>query len=123
MLFQQPVTLMIELAKLALLTSRDEDEDEADKGGTDSSNDTDATLADDVPTWYVPPEPRLVWPVIWRFAGFYPCPVRRGVATVVVGSCWRLRTNVALWAAGRQRIANISIQKLIKGGRPGGNRN
>ncbi|RDB19324.1 putative ubiquitin carboxyl-terminal hydrolase 2 [Hypsizygus marmoreus] len=43
------VTPTIELAKLALVTSRDEEEDEADKGGTDSSNDTDATLVDDVP--------------------------------------------------------------------------
>jgi ubiquitin carboxyl-terminal hydrolase 25/28 len=44
------VTPTIELAKLALVTSRDEEEDEADKGGTDSSNDTDATLVDDTPT-------------------------------------------------------------------------
>ena len=43
------VTPSIELAKLALVTSRDEEEDEADKGGTDSSNDTDATLVDDAP--------------------------------------------------------------------------
>ncbi|KAG5635914.1 hypothetical protein H0H81_009676 [Sphagnurus paluster] len=43
------VTPSIDLAKLALVTSRDEDEDEADKGGTDSSNDTDATLVDDAP--------------------------------------------------------------------------
>jgi ubiquitin carboxyl-terminal hydrolase 25/28 len=35
------------LAKLALVTSKDEEEDEADKGGTDSSNDTDATLVED----------------------------------------------------------------------------
>jgi len=41
------VTPSIELAKLALVTSRDEEEDEADK--TDSSNDTDATLVDDAP--------------------------------------------------------------------------
>jgi ubiquitin carboxyl-terminal hydrolase 25/28 len=44
------VTPTIELAKLALVTSRDEEEDEADKGGTDSSNDTDATLVDDGPS-------------------------------------------------------------------------
>ncbi|KAF5385340.1 hypothetical protein D9615_001037 [Tricholomella constricta] len=43
------VTPSIDLAKLALVTSRDEEEDEADKGGTDSSNDTDATLVDDGP--------------------------------------------------------------------------
>ncbi|KAF8079191.1 hypothetical protein FPV67DRAFT_101469 [Lyophyllum atratum] len=43
------VTPSIDLAKLALVTSRDEEEDEADKGGTDSSNDTDATLVDDAP--------------------------------------------------------------------------
>jgi hypothetical protein len=47
------VTPTIELAKLGLVTSRDEEENEADKGGKDSSNDTDATLADDVPTRYV----------------------------------------------------------------------
>ncbi|KAG6831963.1 hypothetical protein H0H87_003298 [Tephrocybe sp. NHM501043] len=43
------VTPSLDLAKLALVTSRDEEEDEADKGGTDSSNDTDATLVDDAP--------------------------------------------------------------------------
>lgn len=50
------VTPTIELAKLALVTSRDEEEDEVDKGGTDSSNDTDATLVDDGPVRY-PTEP------------------------------------------------------------------
>ncbi|KDR85578.1 hypothetical protein GALMADRAFT_53377 [Galerina marginata CBS 339.88] len=44
------VTPTVELAKLALITSRDEEEDEVDKGGTDSSNDTDATLVDDGPS-------------------------------------------------------------------------
>ena len=44
------VTPTIELAKLALVTSRDEEEDEVDKSGTDSSNDTDATLVEDAPT-------------------------------------------------------------------------
>jgi ubiquitin carboxyl-terminal hydrolase 25 len=44
------VTPALELAKLALVTSRDEEEDEADKGGTDSSNDTDATLVEDGPS-------------------------------------------------------------------------
>ncbi len=38
------------MAKLALVTSRDEEEDEIDKGGTDSSNDTDATLVEDGPS-------------------------------------------------------------------------
>ena len=42
------VTPAIELAKLALVTSQDEEEDETDKAGTDSSNDTDATLVDDM---------------------------------------------------------------------------
>ncbi|KAJ7109846.1 hypothetical protein C8R44DRAFT_883885 [Mycena epipterygia] len=42
------VTPALELAKLALVTSKDEEEDE-DKGGTDSSNDTDATLVEDGP--------------------------------------------------------------------------
>jgi ubiquitin carboxyl-terminal hydrolase 25/28 len=41
------VTPTVELAKLALITSRDEEEDE---GGTDSSNDTDATLVEDGPS-------------------------------------------------------------------------
>ena len=44
------VTPTVELAKLALITSRDEEEDEIDKGGTDSSNDTDATLVEDGPS-------------------------------------------------------------------------
>ncbi|KAF9257095.1 cysteine proteinase [Marasmius fiardii PR-910] len=38
------VTPAIELAKLALVTSKDEEDDE---GGTDTSNDTDATLVED----------------------------------------------------------------------------
>ena len=37
----------IELAKLALVTSKDEEEEEVDKAGTDSSNDTDVTLVED----------------------------------------------------------------------------
>ncbi|KAJ7070745.1 hypothetical protein C8F01DRAFT_1046433 [Mycena amicta] len=40
------VTPALELAKLALVTSKDEEEDE-DKGGTDTSNDTDATLVEE----------------------------------------------------------------------------
>ena len=44
------MTPTLELAKLALVTSRDEEEDEIDKGGTDSSNDTDATLVEDSPS-------------------------------------------------------------------------
>ncbi|KAI0066711.1 cysteine proteinase [Artomyces pyxidatus] len=43
------VTPTLELAKLALVTSKDEEEDDADKNGTDSSNDTDATLVEDAP--------------------------------------------------------------------------
>ncbi|TFK26680.1 ubiquitin C-terminal hydrolase Ubp2 [Coprinopsis marcescibilis] len=51
------VTPTIELAKLALVTSRDEEEDdEADKGGSDSSNDTDATLVDGEPSRVSVPE-------------------------------------------------------------------
>ncbi|TRM61623.1 hypothetical protein BD626DRAFT_405576 [Schizophyllum amplum] len=42
------ITPTIELAKLALVTSKDEEEDEVERGGTASSNDTDATLVDDV---------------------------------------------------------------------------
>ncbi|KAJ7597723.1 hypothetical protein C8J56DRAFT_920783 [Mycena floridula] len=48
------VTPSIELAKLALVTSKDEEDEETDKGGDDSSNDTDATLVDDVPSGYSP---------------------------------------------------------------------
>ena len=44
------VTPTVELAKLALVTSRDEEDDEIDTGGTDSSNDTEATLVDDGPS-------------------------------------------------------------------------
>ena len=43
------VTPTKELAKLALITSLDEEEDEQGGAGTDSSNDTDATLVDDGP--------------------------------------------------------------------------
>jgi ubiquitin carboxyl-terminal hydrolase 25/28 len=48
------VTPTIELAKLALVTSRDEEEDEV---GTDSSNDTDATLVEDAPARIPTSEP------------------------------------------------------------------
>jgi ubiquitin carboxyl-terminal hydrolase 25 len=44
------VTPTIELAKLALVTSKDEEEDDVDRNGTDSSNDTDATLVEDAPS-------------------------------------------------------------------------
>lgn len=43
---QPSVTPTIELAKLALVTSRDEEEDEAESRATDSSNDTDVTLVE-----------------------------------------------------------------------------
>ncbi|TFY55421.1 hypothetical protein EVG20_g9326 [Dentipellis fragilis] len=48
------VTPTIELAKLALVTSKDEEEDDVDRGGTDSSNDTDATLVEDAPMHTAP---------------------------------------------------------------------
>lgn len=41
------VTPTLELAKLALVTSKDEEEEDAEPGGTDSSNSTDATLVDE----------------------------------------------------------------------------
>lgn len=41
------VTPTIELAKLALVTSKDEEEDDLERGGTDSSHSTDATLVDE----------------------------------------------------------------------------
>ena len=41
------VTPTIELAKLALLTSKDEEEDDPERVGTDSSNSTDATLVEE----------------------------------------------------------------------------
>lgn len=44
------VTPTVELAKLALITSKDEEEDDFERGGTDTSNDTDATLVDDGPS-------------------------------------------------------------------------
>ena len=37
----------MDLAKLALVTSKDEEEDETDRGGTETSNSTDATLVDE----------------------------------------------------------------------------
>ncbi|OCB86190.1 cysteine proteinase [Sanghuangporus baumii] len=41
------VTPTLELAKLALVTSKDEEEDDPDRVGTDSSHSTDATLVDE----------------------------------------------------------------------------
>ena len=44
---QAAVTPSMDLAKLALVTSQDEDEDDLSGGSsTDASNDTDATLVD-----------------------------------------------------------------------------
>lgn len=51
------ITPTIELAKLALVTSRDEEDDEVDRGGTASSNDTDATLVEDAPPRLVTTDP------------------------------------------------------------------
>lgn len=54
----------IELAKLALVTSKDEEEEEGDKAGTDSSNDTDVTLVEDGPTRVsAPPETMTASPI------------------------------------------------------------
>ena len=41
------VTPNLDLAKLALVTSKDEEENDGDQGGTDSSHSTDATLVDE----------------------------------------------------------------------------
>ncbi|KAH8119745.1 cysteine proteinase [Phellopilus nigrolimitatus] len=41
------VTPTLELAKLALVTSKDEEEEDPERGGTDSSHSTDATLVDE----------------------------------------------------------------------------
>lgn len=53
------VTPSIDLAKLALVTSQDEEEDDISRPGTEGSNDTDATLVEDVPSrsTYDPPSP------------------------------------------------------------------
>ena len=53
------VTPSIDLAKLALVTSQDEEEDDISRPGTEGSNDTDATLVEDVPSRsaYDPPSP------------------------------------------------------------------
>ncbi|KAH9830534.1 cysteine proteinase [Rhodofomes roseus] len=53
------VTPSIDLAKLALVTSQDEEEDDISRPGTEGSNDTDATLVEDVPSHsgYDPPSP------------------------------------------------------------------
>ncbi|KAI5119718.1 hypothetical protein M0805_001432 [Coniferiporia weirii] len=44
------VTPTLELAKLALVTSKDEEEEDSERGGTDSSHSTDATLVDEPAT-------------------------------------------------------------------------
>jgi ubiquitin carboxyl-terminal hydrolase 25 len=43
------VTPTLDLAKLALVTTQDEEEDDQGGAGTDASNDTDATLVEDGP--------------------------------------------------------------------------
>lgn len=49
------VTPALELAKLALVTSQDEEEEGDVRAGTDSSNDTDATLVEDGPARFASP--------------------------------------------------------------------
>jgi ubiquitin carboxyl-terminal hydrolase 25 len=56
------VTPTVELAKLALVTSKDEEEEDGDKGGTDSSNDTDATLVEDAPSHFTAPPEEISQP-------------------------------------------------------------
>ncbi|KZT63625.1 cysteine proteinase [Daedalea quercina L-15889] len=53
------VTPSIDLAKLALVTSQDEEEDDISRPGTEGSNDTDATLVEDAPprSTYEAPSP------------------------------------------------------------------
>lgn len=51
------ITPKVDLAKLALVTSKDEEEDEADRPGTEGSNDTDATLVEDAPARLRSPSP------------------------------------------------------------------
>lgn len=46
---QAAVTPTLDLAKLALVTNQDEEEDDQGGAGTDASNDTDATLVEDGP--------------------------------------------------------------------------
>ena len=46
---QTAVTPTMDLAKLALVTTQDEEEDDQGGAGTDASNDTDATLVEDGP--------------------------------------------------------------------------
>ena len=59
----------IELAKLALVTSKDEEEEEGDKAGTDSSNDTDVTLVEDGSTRVsAPPETMTASPTQTSFS-------------------------------------------------------
>lgn len=59
----------IELAKLALVTSKDEEEEEGDKAGTDSSNDTDVTLVEDGSTRVsAPPETMTASPIQSSFS-------------------------------------------------------
>ncbi|TFK56339.1 cysteine proteinase [Heliocybe sulcata] len=50
------VTPTLDLAKLALVTSKDEEEDTGASVKTESSNDTDATLVEDAPARYAEPE-------------------------------------------------------------------
>ena len=47
----------MDLAKLALVTTQDEEEDDQGGAGTDASNDTDATLVDDGPIHRSSPSP------------------------------------------------------------------
>ena len=59
----------VELAKLALVTSKDEEEEEGDKAGTDSSNDTDVTLVEDGSTRVsAPPDTMAASPVQGSFS-------------------------------------------------------
>lgn len=75
---QTAVTPTLDLAKLALVTTQDEEEDDQGGAGTDASNDTDATLVEDGP---IRPMDRSS-----------PSPIREPLSPSVLGKRNRGRT-------------------------------
>lgn len=75
---QAAVTPTLDLAKLALVTTQDEEEDDQGGAGTDASNDTDATLVEDGPI---------------RQERSSPSPIRERMSPSVLGKRNRGRTQ------------------------------
>ncbi|KAK7040147.1 ubiquitin-specific protease ubp2 [Paramarasmius palmivorus] len=102
------ITPAIELAKLALVTSKDEEEDE---GGTDTSNDTDATLVEDGPSRFsaepdqqMSPQPQSPGPSPSSILGKRPREITRRASEM----------DIDVIAASQEGARSSSVQPMSR---------